>query len=550
MIAVNEVGFLPHANKCAISDGPGQYYVVNDNEGRRCDTEVSVTDRGTDDTAGHRAYLLDFSSLKEPGIYHIESEQGERSVSFKVEPGVYKTLKNSLLKFLYFQRCGMALEEKYAGAFARNSCHGGDVIPLGGGEPISVSGGWHDAGDYGRYVSAGALAVAHMLYAYELFPEAFRDTVNIPESGNGTPDVLNECRYELDFLMRMQDEDGGAHHKVTSFTFCDFVMPEKDPEDMVLFPVTTMSTADLAAVLCVASRVYEAFDPGFARECMHRAYLAGRWLMEHPENTDFHNPDGCNTGEYTDPCDRDERMWAYAELMRTDSEAGNSGESRYDRYREAFIKAADEYDSDHPHYDGRSEDDGFGWVDVSSLAAIALLFDPEKKTDEELYGRMKSLITERAEVFAEMQASGYPISMKKEDYIWGSNMVASNRADVLIAAALLTGDVKYEEAALNQLHYILGMNAMDISYVTCFGDHAFTDPHNRVTVADGIDRPIPGEVSGGPCTLLADERIRETINKDTAPQKCYLDDHMSYSTNEITIYWNSSLLFAAAFFDR
>ena len=94
------------------------------------------------------------------------------------------------------------------------------------------------------------------------------------------------------------------------------------------------------------------------------------------------------------------------------------------------------------------------------------------------------------------------------------------------------------------------MNAMDISYVTCFGDHAFTDPHNRVTVADGIDRPIPGEVSGGPCTLLADERIRETINKDTAPQKCYLDDHMSYSTNEITIYWNSSLLFAAAFFDR
>ena len=108
----------------------------------------------------------------------------------------------------------------------------------------------------------------------------------------------------------------------------------------------------------------------------------------------------------------------------------------------------------------------------------------------------------------------------------------------------------YEEAALNQLHYLLGMNAMDISYVTGFGDHAFRDPHNRVTVADKVGSPIPGEVSGGPCTLLADEEIKKHADPNTPPQKCYVDDHASYSTNEVAIYWNSSLLFLAAYFDR
>jgi endoglucanase len=561
MIVTDEIGFLPKAGKYAVSDKTGSYYIVNDNNRQKTDTAVRITDRGYDETAGHQVYLLDFSSLEEPGIYHIESDEGESSPSFKIEPGVYKSLKNSLLKFLYFQRCGMALEEKYTGPYSRPACHMGKVTPLDGGEKISMPGGWHDAGDYGRYVSAGALAVAHMLYAYEIFPEAFSETVNIPESGNGIPDLLNECRYELDFLCLMQDEDGGLHHKITSRTFCGFVMPDEDPEDMLLFPVTSMSTADFAAVMCIASRVYEKFDPAFARDCMHRAYLAGQWLLSHPDNTDFHNPEGCNTGEYTDPFDRDERMWAYAELMRTDRDIKNEadrsiqasakqGKSRQDIYKEAFIKAADEYDSSHPHYDGRSVDDGFGWVDVSSMAAIALLFDPEKSADDKLISRMEALIMERADAFIDMQDKGYPVSMKSEDYIWGSNMVASNRADVLIAAALMKGEKKYEQAALNQIHYILGMNAMNTSYVTGFGDHAFKNPHNRVTVADGIDKPIPGEVSGGPCTLLADEKIQEILDKNTPPQKCYLDDYLSYSTNEITIYWNSSLLFAAAYFDR
>ena len=634
MIAVNETGFLPNAVKLAISDKDGSFYIIDDNERKRLDIGVAVIESGFDETAGSDIYKLDFSGVSEPGIYHIESEDGEKSAVFKVEPHVYKTLKNSLLKFFYFQRCGCELPKKYAGPFERGACHLEAVRMLE--EPchkpeersnneenkdqytegeqdkaddsrVFIKKGWHDAGDFGRYSSAGAVAVAHMLYAYELFPEAFKELVNIPESGNGIPDILNECRYELEFLSEMQDEDGGVHHKVTSEVFCDFIMPEDDKSEQILFPVTSMATADFAAVMCVASRVYEEYDPAFARDCMHQAYLAGKWLIGHPENTDFHNPAGCNTGEYTDTCDLDERMWAFAELLRTDYEAKNEGdrsmmaaasqrETRQDRYLAQLYLAFDLYEKEHPHSDGRSADDGFGWQDVSSLAALAVIFDPMNRAGTELRDRMTDMLKERADAFVAMQEEGCPLAMEKQDFVWGSNMVVSNRADVLILTSLAlrhrielankgieasdTLNIKvielsyhdkseedigltedeisameldievYEEAALNQIHYILGMNAMDTSYVTGFGERAFKNPHNRVTFADNVTRPVPGEVSGGPCTLLADDEIKKTANENTPAQKCYVDHYMSYSTNEVTIYWNSSMLFATAYFDR
>ena len=91
---------------------------------------------------------------------------------------------------------------------------------------------------------------------------------------------------------------------------------------------------------------------------------------------------------------------------------------------------------------------------------------------------------------------------------------------------------------------------MHTSYVTGFGTHAFRNPHNRVTACDGIDEPIPGEVSGGPSYPPLDPRGEELVPKGSAPQYCYADHVDCYSLNEITIYWNSSAVFAAAYFDR
>lgn len=141
--------------------------------------------------------------------------------------------------------------------------------------------------------------------------------------------------------------------------------------------------------------------------------------------------------------------------------------------------------------------------------------------------------------------------MAPEDFVWGSNMVVCNRSMLLILASLLSqGDTaeKYRSGALNQLHYLLYRNALDISYVTGFGENAFKNPHNRPTFADGIDLPMPGWVSGGPFKTPCDPAAEAAIAPGTPPMKCYVDDVGSYSTNEITIYWNSPAVFMTAFF--
>ena len=115
MISVNETGFLPSAVKLAISDSPGSFRLIDDTDGKPIDIGVAVIDSGFDETAGCEVYRLDFSGVSAPGIYHLESDDGICSAAFKVEPHVYKTLKNSLLKSFYFQRCGCGLQEEYAG---------------------------------------------------------------------------------------------------------------------------------------------------------------------------------------------------------------------------------------------------------------------------------------------------------------------------------------------------------------------------------------------------------------------------------------------------
>ncbi len=607
-ITVDQVGYLPEAAKIAVADGEGNFYLENELTGKKVDIPISISAMGEDPTAGEKVWQLDFSSLKEPGCYLIRDEQGNRSHTFKVEPHLYKTVKNALLKAFYFQRCGMELEEKYASVYTHPACHEGTSVLLEDQNvTLDIQGGWHDAGDFGRYVSAGAVAVAHLLYAYELFPEAFEETVNIPESGNGIPDILNECRYELEWMLQMQRGDGGLYHKQTTFCHAPFIMPQEDQEQLYIFPVSSMATGDFAALMCLASRVYKEFDPSFARDCFHAAVEAGMWLLENPDNTDFKNPEGSNTGEYNDEDDTDERMWAFAELLRTDLEVRNNGDhslmagvrnnlSRQARYKKALKDAVDTYIAMDVKRMAEGEIvDGFGWTDCSLFAVTAVLFDRAMTVDVQIRNTLRELLYKKADALVKMQQeAGYKVAMSMIDYCWGSNMVVNNRAGLFILAALSlqeelemdekgvsldpTGLVKvveygvirkdetpslseeekermrekiatYEACAREQAHYILGRNANNISYVTRFGENAFCHPHNRPSSCDGIEAAIPGQVSGGPCYPPKDEAACRQIPEGTAPQKCYVDDENSYSTNEIAIYWNSSALFAFAYLD-
>lgn len=558
-IYVNQVGYLPQAGKVAVSSFPCNFQLIN------AQTQLSVLDgaataAGSDACSGEQVWQIDFSEAVVPGSYYILADNGERSHTFRIEENVYEALKSAVVKALYYQRCGCELVMEHAGVYTHKACHTAPSIFLEdyiskapNPQQFDMTGGWHDAGDFGRYTSPAAVALAHLLYAYELFPEKLQMNLNIPESGNDMPDLLNECFYELTWLLKMQAPDGGAYHKLTSFSHADFIMPEEDSAQFIIYPVSSMATADFAAVMALASRVYAPFRPAFSKQALAAARKAWAWLETHPY-IGFHNPDGSNTGEYDDECDLDERLWACAELLRTDRENAPMMQGK-----NTYLEKLKEY-SAMPV----SKTD-FGWTDVSGLAALTILFDPDHSAGC-LEADYKKVLFAEADRLCELQTvSGYRLAMKPDDFVWGSNMVVCNRAMLLILASLLADDRKtadgretadhrkaadYREAALNQLHYLLGRNALDISYVTGFGENAFRNPHNRPTFADGIELPMPGWVSGGPFKTPCDEAARARIPEGTAPMKCYVDHVDSYSTNEITIYWNSPVAFMTAFFSE
>lgn len=540
-IYVDQTGYLTGSEKAAVSTSACNFQVIRITD-QKCVYDGVAQKKGVDASSGDEIWLLDFSGLTEEGSYYILSGKGEKSPAFSIGPHIYKTLKQDLLKAFYFQRCGCSLTKEYAGDYTHDACHTGQAIfcqdyinHTENPGTFEMTGGWHDAGDFGRYTTAGAVAVSHLLYAYELFPESFRDTVHIPESGNGMPDILNECLYELKWLMKMQAPDGGVYHKLTTYCHADFIMPQEDHEQLLIYPVSSMAAGDFAAVMALAYRIYKPFLPDFARAALAAARKAFDWLLKNPY-TGFHNPEGSNTGEYDDECDMDERMWAAAELLYSDPVTNPDYLEELEKYVFSDINKTD-----------------FGWTDVSGFALLSVLTDPSRHAGEKIKQELKkALFTEADRLLTILSQSGYRIAMKPEDFCWGSNMVVCNRSILFILAALLSDDPaaeQYKQAAQEHLHYLLGRNALDISYVTGHGEHAFKNPHNRPTFADGIELPMPGLVSGGPNKAPCDPKADELIPSGTPPMKCYVDEVESYSTNEITIYWNSPAVFMAAYFE-
>lgn len=538
-VLCNQVGYLPLGRKTAVLTS-GKHFRVMKAEPGQDDGQVvmegDARDASVDAASGDHVHVADFSRITQEGTYYVQNESGERSHCFRIGQDVYRAIQKDMTKALYYQRCGCGLQEEYAGVYKHPVCHAHKaVLWTDHSVEREVSGGWHDAGDYGRYISPAAVAVGHLLYAYLLFPDSFKDSLNIPESGNGVPDVLNECRYELEWMLKMQDEEGGAYHKLTSERHADFIMPEEDHAQFYLFPVSSMATADYAASMALASRVYRAYDGDFADRLQEAAVRAYGWLEQYPEYVGFKNPESCNTGEYDDVCDLDERLWAAAELLVT------TGEQKYQEQMDRLLK------------ENLTKTD-FGWTDVSGFAALAILTDESHRASAESMADLRDAVLAEADrLVVVAEQSGYGVAMEPEDYVWGSNMVVLNRGMLLVLAALLMEqeDRKsaYEQTALAQLDYLLGMNAVDYSYVTGYGERAYRNPHNRPTECDGIELPMPGWVSGGPFKTPCDEVGREQIPEGTPPMKCYLDHAACYSLNEITIYWNTPAVFVTAYFN-
>ena len=523
LINLNQVGYLPNAVKVAVMNGDAitdKASVVDCATGKAV-YEGDVASASMNKSTGRNEARFDFSSVTAPGTYKIVAGDKE-SFEFKIGADVYDEAFKASLRMFYLQRCGMELTSDLAGDYAHPACHTEKATIFGTSEKIDVSGGWHDAGDYGRYVVSGAKAAADLMLAYKLYPQAFDDALNIPESGNGVPDVLDEVRYELDWLFKMQNSEGGVYHKVTCANFPGFVMPEEETEELIVTPVSTTATADFAAVMAMASSVFAEFDMPYSQRCLDAATRATNYLEKHKSVEGTKNPDGIVTGEYPDDKDIDERIWAYAELYKA------TGETVYD---EEFSKLMQS---------GASCAADLGWQGVSAYAGYAYLSAPVKGKFYDAV--LASFMSGIAEVEATASTDSYNSSLK--EYPWGSNMTIANNGMYVLLYDKIAGYQKGDEIARQQLNYLLGTNGTGYCFLTGFGTLSPTTPHHRPSQAKKA--AVPGMVAGGPNQNLEDPYAQNVL-ANTAPALCYADSDQAFSLNEVTIYWNSPVVFLFAY---
>ena len=534
-IRVNQAGYTPGAVKrvvvAGIGSASGKAFHLVPMEGGPTAYADGLEEPVKDTVTDQDIAVADFSAFSVPGTYRLAVEGIGASYPFRIGEDVYDALDDAVLKFFYYQRCGTELPEAFAGDWKHGACHLGEGTVL---EDDSVrftaSGGWHDAGDYGRYAVNTAVALADLLLAHDLYPTSFADDTGIPESGNGIPDILDEARYALEWLLRMQDpESGGVYHKLTSVNFpAMLLLPEHDLMQMYYSPMSTTATADAAAVLALAARAYETLDPAFAQTCLAAAEKAWHWLQEYEGTPGFKNPAGMLTGEYGDNDDRDERFWAAAELFRTTGAAGYG-----DAVRVAFAQ-------------GGLSFTGLGWQEVSGFGSMAYVLSTQAGKDAVVVDGLTGRVLEKAgEKQTQAQADTYGSSLLASEYGWGSNSGLLNNAMLMLLANRLQPEDAWLAGVDASRQYLLGRNVLGQSYFTGFGTKTVKQPHHRPSAADRVRAPVPGMLAGGPNGQLQDPAVKAAC-EGQPPAACYVDDISSYSTNEIAINWNAPAVFVFA----
>ncbi len=539
-IKLNQVGYLPQTAKLAMVTTAAQTFEVKRVSDNVVVCNGKLTPAAQDPDTGDSVRTAEFSKLRASGTYYLDIPGVGRSWTFSIRPDVFSHTYYLAMRAFYGQRCGTAVDlgPEFPG-YLHPACHltGGFHASSGKqGERDNV-GGWHDAGDYGRYMVNSGIATGTLLWAWEMFGAKLKDMkLDLPESGNGTPDILNETRWNLEWMLKMQDDDGGAWHKQTSEHFSGFVMPEDDhlPSEVIgtgQQPYkSTCATADLAAVAAIAARVYQPFDPQFAEKNLHAARKAWSWTEKYP-NVTFKNPAGITTGEYGDENCADERLWAAAELWRT------TGDTSYNDY---FVK---EYPGFRASVDAPALEN---WKDVAAMGLWTYAVGARSGSDATAMSDIRYRTIAAAHAIVERtEKNAYRVSLRNTDYVWGSNGVAANYGMELLIANALSPHAKFVESALDNLHYLLGRNTFSLSWVTQAGTNPYRHPHHRPSGADKNVEPWPGLLSGGPNAGRQDP-VLQKLPPGLPPAKVYADDQGSYASNEIAINWQATFTFLLA----
>ena len=536
-IRYNQVGCYPDQEKVIVVEGvnPEGKVRVTTPKGKLLTPKVMR--EAVSPWSGKTRYLVDLGDLKAQGKYHVEMDG--QTCDLLVTKRPYQDIARASLRLFYLIRSGIAIEQ--GGVYNRPLGHPDTHVLIHpsaatekrpAGTVISSPYGWYDAGDYNKYVVNSAFSIGLMFAAYEQQRDYFdRLTTDIPESGNKTPDFLDEMMFNLKWLLTMQDpDDGGVYHKLTTPNFEGFVLPTDCHQTRYVVAKSVTGTLDFAAVMADAARLFAPYQkdypdfPAQATEAAERAYL---WAKEHP--TAFYRQEqlkdpAVSTGTYGDGNARDEFFWAASALYR--------------------LTRKSEYLADARQYQPQRFSTP-SWGNVSALGTFEWLTEKNMQAPEDELLLMTQLLTYCEDAVKDVETSCFqsPFGNNARNFGWGC--LAEQcccQALVLLYADQLMGTTKYRRYALQNADYLLGRNATGYCYVTGFGDKSPMHPHHRISDADAVEAPFPGMLVGGPNPGQQDKADGHLTYPSNYPDESYLDQTESYASNEIAINWNASLV--------
>lgn len=532
-IKVCQVGYLVDETKIAVLTAePKGRIAVRKSGNHEIVASLSAGKASFDPDTGDMVRWVDLTEVTDPGSYYLDVEGIGSSFDFSVGNDIFNRPLQMSMLFYTGQRCGT--EVKLDGQFAHfhhARCHTADAVfdpSTGRTGKRSMNGGWHDAGDFGRYMINSGISMGTLLWAYELNAEKLRKfALMIPESNGPLPHMLAEIRWNLEWMLKMQDESGGVWHKETTAKFPGSILPESDNAPMLIVGsgkspyLTTQSTGDLVAVAAIAARVYRQFDPDLADRCLSAAERGWVWLESTPDSHFYANPNGIETGAYEDDDASDERLWAATELFRTTGKA-----PYHDYFLNNYRRFQPMFNPGFPHE----------WKKVHALGLYGYALENRQPVDPKVQQEIRREALNAAdEIASRISRNGYRVPLTTDNYIWGSNALVGNYGMMLRLANRISPKPEYANAAQDTLHYLLGRNTFNTSYVTQVGSRWPMNPHHRPSEADNVNEPWPGMLIGGPNAQDAKEK--------RPPARQWNDVKENFTTNEVAINWNAPLVF-------
>ncbi|MEB2775448.1 glycoside hydrolase family 9 protein [Algoriphagus sp. D3-2-R+10] len=536
-IRLNQIGFYPDQQKIAVilNHEEAEDFVIWDLDKKDIVYEGKLSEDIVKTFSGQNSRIADFSQFNQVGNYVFVLSGVSKSYPFEIQTDINKELGKASIKAFYYQRASLELDNAHAGVWARSKGHPDDQVMIHPsavstsrkvGDLFSSEKGWYDAGDYNKYVVNSGITMGTLLSLFEDYPSYFQKLeLNIPESGDQIPDLLDEIRWNLDWMITMQDPgDGGVYHKLTTAKFEGMVEPHLAVSQRYFVAKSSTATLDFAAVMAQASRVYKAYFPEESVTYLKAAEKAWNWTIANPEvlytqneMNETYDPDVV-TGTYGDNNPIDERIWAASELFITTHNLS---------YWEELANADQSFKLP-------------SWNQVAWLGYYSLLRHQDSITllPQEWMAMLKINLLSAARAQLEgTDATAFhtPMETNVRNFIWGSNAVAANQGILLLYAYKQSNEHVFLDGAYNNLDYILGRNATGYSYVTGFGSKTPMHPHHRLAESRPDLPPLPGFIVGGPnpgqqdgCTYIS-----------SFADESYTDESCSYASNEIAINWNA-----------